>query len=145
MTGSRVGYRDSRKNKPTGLRILLSIKGDIIADQTASRGGFYGTDYSKAWLSAVGSSYPAGIIGTGITVFSMGLCLHLCQTHQAYPSSAPEAESTSMAQRSQKGVIFKVCPRETPAGPPTCLLLHPRSVQLGKVQVQAQGGVVQTA
>lgn len=56
VAGSRDGYGDGRKNKPTGLRIFLSIKRDIIVDQTASRGGFYGTDYSKVCLSTVGSS-----------------------------------------------------------------------------------------
>lgn len=101
-----MGMGDGRKNKPTSLRICLSIKGDITADQTASRGGVYRTDYSKAWLSAVGSSYPAGITGAGITVFSMGLSLHQCQLDQAYPSRAPEAESTSMVPRSWKGVVI---------------------------------------
>lgn len=101
-----IGMEEGRKNKPTSLRICLPIKGDITADQTASRGGFYGTDYSKAWLSAVGSSYPAGITGAGITVFSMGLSLRQCQLDQAYPFRAPEAESTSMVQRSQKEVVI---------------------------------------
>lgn len=101
-----MGMGDGRKNKPTGLRICLPIKGAITADQTASRGGLYGTDYSKAWLSAVGSSHPAGITGASITVFSMGLSLRQCQMDRAYSLRAPEAESTSMVPRSQKELVI---------------------------------------
>lgn len=52
-----LGMGDGRKNKPTGLWIVLSIQGDIVADQTASRGG---TDYSKAGSQQlVAPSYQA--------------------------------------------------------------------------------------
>lgn len=100
-----LGMGGSRKNKPTGLRTFLSIKGDIVADQTASRGGFYGPDDSDACLSAVGSAYPAGTTGAGFPGFSMGLGLHLCPLDQAYPSRAPEAEPATMDPRSRKGVV----------------------------------------
>lgn len=55
-----LGMGDGRKNKPMDLWIVLSIQGDIVADQTASRGGFYGTDYSKAGSQQlVAPSYQA--------------------------------------------------------------------------------------
>lgn len=89
-----LGMGDSRKDKPTGLQDT-AIKGDLIADQTAFRGGFCGTECSKAWLSAAGSSHPAGITGAGIsgaTVFSTGLSSPVRQLHQVDPYRAPAAE-----------------------------------------------------